>query len=118
MSTLATMPLVYVISALVVSVVLTTVSLPRLWRRGQTPWERLVYDFGVRRVGVWGGVFSSVAFPYLRAAGEYSLSILALQASVCFLVGMPLWLWAGYWWGRTMAALFKVRRAIETDGRR
>jgi hypothetical protein len=98
--------------------VLTTIFLPRLWRRGRTPWEQLVHDFGVRRVGLWGGGFFSVVFPYLRPEGEHSLSIFALQASVCFLVGLPLWLWAGYWWGRTMAALFKVGWTIETDGGR
>ena len=107
------MPTVYVIGTLVVSAALTIISLPRLWRRGRTPWARLVYHFGVRGVGLLGGVFSSVLFSYLRAPGEYSPSVLALQAVACFLIGLPLWLWAGYWWGRMMAAAFKVRRGSE-----
>jgi hypothetical protein len=33
-----------------------------------------------------------------------------------FLIGLPFWLWLGYWWGRAMAALLNVRRTGQESG--
>jgi hypothetical protein len=105
------------ISVCVISLVMTIVTLPNLWRRGTTPWGRLVYRYGVRGAGLWGGVFFSILLPNLRAGDEHSFETSVLHAFVCFLVGLPLWLWMGYWWGRTMAAFFNIPRTAEGSER-
>jgi hypothetical protein len=111
-----TLPNIYVISTFALSLILTLLSLPILWRRAVTRWEQLVYVFGVRLFGIGTGVLFSIAFPVVRGAGETPLSTLALQALAYFLGALPLWLWGGYLWGRMMAASLRVARTTDERG--
>ena len=105
----------YLIGTCAVSLLLTMLSLPLLWRRATTPWARLVYVFGVRGFGLGGGLLFSVLFSRYRAEGQIQLATWALQASLYFLIALPLWLWAGYLWGRSMAAALKVARTTDNS---
>ena len=79
----------------------------RLWRSGRTPWERIVYDQGVKRFGLATGVGLALLPPAiewgpLRLVNVFTAAYVA-EAVVGALVGLPIALWGGYLWGRTMA---------------
>jgi hypothetical protein len=72
-----------------------------LWRSGRTPAEVAVFDFGVRRVGIWAVLLSPLFAVALIFALTGGISVGALFAvlpvSVVVLAMMlPLGLWAGY----------------------
>jgi hypothetical protein len=104
----------YGIALLSVSAVLGVMTVRRLWRRGRNPWERMVYDTGVRGVGVWGAISFPILFSILALGTQRSSLEIATVAVWALIVGMPLSLWAGYWWGRTMAAYFNIPRTSDT----
>ena len=97
----------------VVFALLARWTLRRLWRRGTSAWGRIVYESGVRRFGVTMWLVWTFANPFWTAWDEgrplLSGTVLA-QMIVNALVGVSLWLWAGYWWGRVLARVFGVLR--------
>ena len=79
-----------------------------LWRRGTTPWGRLVYNYGVRGFGAMMAVFFIVAGAYFGAAGFGDAGADAIRGAVVWglfgaLFGIPVGLSMGYFWGRQMA---------------
>ena len=63
----------------------------------------MVYRFGVRHVGMIAWPIFAILFA-LRQNDESMAP--PLSAAVMLFIGFPIWLWAGYWWGRTMARVF------------
>lgn len=79
-----------------------------LWRRGTTPWGRLVYNFGVRGFGVANAVAWTLCAGYLGATQlatgpEDTLRCAIGAAVLTALFGTPVSLGLGYWWGTKMA---------------
>ena len=105
----------YTITVLIVGAILGVMTVRRLWRRGRNPWERMVYDEGVRRIGIGAAVFFPILFPVVLMRTERPWFEIALVAAWLLIVGLPMWLWAGYWWGRTMAAYFKITKTSDTN---
>ena len=89
----------------------------RLWRPAITsdPYRVLVYRFGVRGFGLFMLVTMTLA-PQLSEAESPLRSTLASpefwgETILYAIIAAPMWLWAGYWWGRGMAWFFDVREA-------
>ena len=79
----------------------------RLWRPGRTPWERIVYNHGVKRFGlaIWVGLAllpPAIEWGPLRVVNVFTTAYV-LEAAVSALVTLPVALWGGYLWGRAMA---------------
>jgi hypothetical protein len=63
-----------------------------LWRRGTTPWGRLVYNYGVRGFGAMMAVFFVVAGAYFGATGFGDSGTEAIRgAAVWGNIGGTLW---------------------------
>ena len=75
----------------------------RLWKHWSTDYERLVYRFGVRRFGVGSWLLFSVLFPLME---RDEVTSPALSVAMTLFVGFPIFLWAGYLWGRAMARFY------------
>ena len=88
----------------------TIVTCALLWRRGSTPWGHWVYDVGVRRFGITAAILSTILFTYLVLRVNEPWSQVATFVGVWVAVGLPLCLWAGYWWGRIVAAQLGIKR--------
>jgi len=78
-----------------------------LWRRGTTPWGRLVYNYGVRGFGVMLAVSLSLMAGY-AAAGGADTSTEALWRGIVVVATVavfitPACLGLGYMWGTWMA---------------
>jgi hypothetical protein len=81
-------------------------TLRRLWHRGSSAYDRFVYRYGVRYFGVTIWILLSLVAPRRELNNsfeQYALGVL-INAVIC----LPLGLWAGYWWGRSMARWFGV----------
>ena len=82
-----------------------------LWRRGETPREKLIYDHGVRRFGIQLGIALSLVGLLVdqeRFADVDVVRILAYDlASIALNLGGSLW--AGLVWGKAMARFFAPR---------
>ena len=79
-----------------------------LWRRGTTPWGRLVYNFGVRGVGAANAVVGALYAGYLGATQlatgpEDAVRCAIGAAIVAALFYTPVALGLGYVWGTWMA---------------
>jgi hypothetical protein len=88
----------------------------QLWRAGRSPWERLVYDFGVRGFGFGTSMALTAIITRLGwatdSAGLFGpMMTLGLLAGLFF--GTPVSLHLGYFWGTTFAAV----TGIEHDHR-
>ena len=70
----------------------------KLWYRRDPSLDPRVYTLGVQVFGLgsWLGAISLIYFSQSDA----------VPVIVCL---VPLWLWAGYFWGRAMLALFPRR---------
>ena len=75
----------------------------RLWRAPGTPYERIVYRFGVRGFGVGFWILFAIVSALSHRGDEISP---ALTAAIMLFVGFPISLWAGYFWGRGMARFY------------
>lgn len=80
-----------------------------LWRRGDTKWGRLVYNYGVRGFGACTSVTIIVCTAYLGATelatsneDRYWCAIAGAIFGAIF--GIPVGLGLGYFWGTQMAA--------------
>ena len=80
----------------------------RLWRPARDPYTRMVYHFGVRGFGVATWVAMTVVFVTRNSIS--SMSVWA-QAPMAAVINLPLFLWAGYVWGRLMAAFYGLQRS-------
>lgn len=82
----------------------------RLWRSAATPYETVVYRLGVRQWGVGTGLVFSAVQPAFILRGSTTVAPYWIEYAALFLIyliiGIPIWLWGGYWWGRTMATFF------------
>jgi hypothetical protein len=83
----------------------------QLWRAGRSPWERLVYDFGVRGFGFSTAVAITAIVTRLGWATDSvglfgPMMIAGVLAGLFF--GTPVALHLGYFWGTTFAALTGV----------
>lgn len=80
----------------------------RLWRCGRSPWEKTVYDFGVRIFGFWTAILIILLLSRLGATADSGtlfgpMMFLGALAGVFF--GVPLALNMGYFWGSAFAAI-------------
>jgi hypothetical protein len=81
-----------------------------LWRRGETKWGRLVYNYGVRVYGVgMAMVFTTYAahlgWSVVATSDEYRLACAIVGAALGAILGIPIGLGMGYIWGKQMAAI-------------
>lgn len=86
----------------------------RLWRHPVTdPYSRLVYRRGVRRFGGLLFLVLTLVVPFLEpgALDAATVSSRRFWGDVLLraVLNVPLCLWAGYWFGRTMAWALGVR---------
>lgn len=75
-----------------------------LWRAGRTPAEAIVFDFGVRKVGIWTVILSpciALAIVLALTGGVTAGALLTLIPLSVVVVAMmlPLGLWVGYMLG-------------------
>ena len=77
-------------------------TLRRVWRTADTPFGRMVYGLGVRGLGLTTWAVWTV----LMTLWNTSNIPVRWRASAAAFIGLPLWLWAGYFWGREMARFF------------
>jgi len=88
----------------------------QLWRAGRSPWERLVYDYGVRGVGFSTAVGLTAIIAWLGWATD-SDGLFGPMMTAGLLTGLffgtPVALYFGYFWATTTAAV----TGIEHDHR-
>jgi hypothetical protein len=94
----------------------------RLWRHPITDrYSTLVYRHGVRGFGILMFVSMTFVVPLFEADSPLGPSIASPRFWGDFVlraaIGVPLWLWAGYWWGRTMAWVTGIRPTAPTVDR-
>ncbi len=80
----------------------------RLWRHPITDrYSTVVYRHGVRGFGVLMLITTTFIAPLFEADSPLGPSVASRRFWGDFVlraaIGVPLWLWAGYWWGRLMA---------------
>lgn len=83
----------------------------QLWRAGRSPWERFVYDYGVRGFGFSTAVGLTAIITWLGWATDSNglfgpMMTAGLLAGLFF--GTPVALYLGYFWGTSFAALTGV----------
>ena len=87
----------------------------KLWRRGRDRWEVLVFGFGVRGVGAGAGLLILAwciwQFGQYDADSTAQVGSFALGFLVGIVVGAPIGLGFGYFWGISMAAIFGIKRS-------
>jgi hypothetical protein len=94
----------------------------RLWRHPITDrYSTLVYRHGVRGFGVFMFVAMTFVVPLLEADSPLGQGVASRRFCGDFVlravIGLPLWLWAGYWCGRAMAWVTGIRPTSSTPGR-
>jgi len=82
---------------------LTVWTVRRLWRPSSTAYERMVYHFGVRLFGIGAWVLFAIVFSLTQ---HDDLISPAVTAAFTLFTGLPIALWAGYFWGRGMARFY------------
>ena len=75
----------------------------RLWRRSDTPYDRIVYRSGVRVFGIGFWIVFAILSALKRSNDSTSP---VLTAAIMLFIGFPISLWAGYFWGRAMARFY------------
>jgi hypothetical protein len=90
----------------------------QLWRAGRSPWERLVYDYGVRGFGLYMAVAITVILSSLGGATDASglwgpMMMFGLLAGLFF--GTPVALHLGYFWGTTFAAMTSAEHDLHLE---
>ena len=80
-----------------------------LWRRGTTPWGRLVYNYGVRGCGIANAISWTILGGYVGATmiatSQDDVLRCAIGAAILTaLFGTPVALGLGYWCGTKMAS--------------
>lgn len=90
----------------------------QLWRAGRSPWERLVYDYGVRGFGFATAVGLTAIITWhgwaTDSAGVFGrMMTIGLLAGLFF--GTPVSLRLGYFWGTTFAAMTGVEHDRQAE---
>ena len=91
----------------------------RLWRHPITDgYTIVVYRYGVRRLGLLLFVVMTFLVPFFEADSPLGPSVASRRFWGDFvlraMIGVPLWLWTGYWGGRAMAWVTGLRRGAQT----
>ncbi len=89
-----------------------------LWRAGRSPWERLVYDYGVRLFGFSTAISIILIVSWLGSTADYgalSGPMMPLGALAGVFFGVPVALHLGYWWGTTVAAVTGVEHDHQVE---
>lgn len=89
----------------------------RLWRGGRDPWERAVYDYGVRTYGLLMSIALIVICAWL--GGEFDSQrklMVAVGAIGGLFFGMPVALNMGYFWGLAFATIMGEERNRDAEG--
>jgi hypothetical protein len=94
----------------------------RLWRHPVTDrYSTLVYRHGVRRFGGLMFVAMTFVMPLFEADSPLGPSVASPRFWGDFvlraMIGFPLWLWTGYWGGRTLAWITGLRPSASTRDR-
>jgi hypothetical protein len=79
----------------------------RLWRVGDSPAGHMIYGLGVRRCGVlvWSGI-PVLGLANLLRDRDLTLWEVLVLLGMGWVICLPLGLWVGYWWGRSLAAFW------------
>jgi hypothetical protein len=80
----------------------------RLWRRGRSARERLIYDYGVRSMGVLVAAYIIVGITWLgwkTDSGAFFGPLMSGGAIAAVFFGVPVGLNFGFFWGRTIATI-------------
>ena len=94
------------ISLLLVGAAWTWQTFRRLWRRGDSPYEQIVYGRGVRGFGLGMFILMTGWGVTKEVAKGRTPTQTALVVLILVVWSAPVWLWGGYLWGRMMAASF------------
>ena len=86
----------------------------RLWRHPITDrYTVVVYRYGVRRIGLLLLVAMTFVVPWFEADSPLGPSVASPRFWGDFvlraMIGVPLWLWTGYWGGRSVAWVTGIR---------
>jgi hypothetical protein len=86
----------------------------RLWRHPITdPYTVVVYRNGVRRLGLFLFVAMTFVVPFFEADSPLGPGVASRRFWGDFvlrtMIGVPVWLWTGYWGGRTIAWVTGLR---------
>jgi hypothetical protein len=85
----------------------------QLWRYGRSPWERAVYDYGVRFIGIFTAVsqfFILTWLGWISDSGALFGPPMMGGAIAALFFGIPVSLHFGYFMGRTLAAIAGAER--------
>jgi hypothetical protein len=85
----------------------------RLWRYGRSPWERAVYDYGVRFIGIFTAVSQVLIFTWLGWISDSGVFVGPLMMGgtlAALFIGVPVSLHFGYFMGRTLATIAGAER--------
>ena len=87
----------------------------QLWRNGQGKWERLVFNYGVRRFGLATTLsFMVILGCFGAASGDGRVDSLRwLVGGVYFgaVFGLPVGLHTGYFWGVACAKVMGIKKS-------
>lgn len=91
----------------------------RLWRHPITDrYTIVVYRYGVRRLGLLLFVMMTFLVPLFEADSPLGASVASPRFWGDFvlraMIGIPLWLWTGYWSGRATAWVTGLRAGART----
>jgi hypothetical protein len=89
-----------------------------LWRCGRSPWERAVYDYGVRFIGIFTVVsqfFILTWLGWISDAGVFFGPLMMGGALAALFFGAPVSLHFGYFMGRTLATVAGAERDARVD---
>ena len=82
----------------------------RIWDEPRTAYEKIVFRQGARGWGFTMWLAVGVVFPlYDAVRAHHPWQRIVAQVGFEALIGFPMYLWFGYWWGRGMAAFFGVK---------
>ena len=85
----------------------------QLWRAGRSPWERLVFDRGVRGFGLQTGIslIAIIAWVGWREDSDGMFGPMMIGGALAGLFfGVPVALHMGYFWGMNVARVIGVGR--------
>ena len=77
-------------------------TLNRLWRPANSEFSKVVYLYGVKRIGVTSSILTPILM-WLQDWGTNDPGLARFMFITSAWMGPPLWLWAGYVSGRILA---------------
>jgi hypothetical protein len=92
------------IAAAIVWAVFSIWTIQRVWLPSTCDrYSRLVHGYGVKRWGIATWLAVSLVGPAILPPGWRGLLDYLKEAIFVLFLGLPLWLWGGYFWGAMMA---------------